>query len=91
MAENDKLRSERDKIFATISEIVEMNMTDVQIAIQKIMKAIAANGSFTLQFLNMMFTELKSIRSDLDKNDTGSAKAGLDRLIGEITEFRKRI
>jgi hypothetical protein len=85
------VKTERDKIFTTVSEIVDMNYADMQIAISKIMKAIAANGSFTLQFINMAFTEVKGTRELLDKNKVEEAKERLDRFAEEISEFRKRI
>lgn len=84
-------KAERDKIFSTVSEIVDMNNNDMQIAIQKIMKAIAASGSFTLQFMNMAFIEVKKIRELLEKNKVDEAKKQLDDFADEISEFRKRI
>lgn len=85
------VKTERDKIFSTVSEIVDMNYADMQIAISKIMKAIAANGSFVLQFINMAYTEVKAVQVMLDKGKTDEARERLDRFAEEISEFRKRI
>lgn len=91
MSGKEPPQTERDKIFATISEIVDMNYTDMQIGIQKIMKAIAVNGSFVLQFINMAYTEVKKTRELMDKGQMDEAKQKLDRFADEILEFRKRI
>lgn len=91
MSKQEPQKTERDKIFETISEIVDMNYTDMQIGIQKIMKAIAVNGSFVLQFINMAYTEVRNTRALLDNGETEEAKKKLDHFADEILEFRKRI
>lgn len=87
----DCCKKERDQILSMASELECMEKHEMHVLSQKIMKAMAVNGSVMLQFLNLAYCQLTEIRTDIDKNDKENAKRKLDTLSHEILEFRHKI
>lgn len=87
----DCCKKERDQILRMALELECMGKQESHALSRKMMKAVAANGSMMLQFLNLAYCQLTDIRSDIDKNDKENAKHKLDTLSQEILEFRHNI
>ncbi len=83
--------AERELIFSTVMEIIENGQNDVELNMTKVVKAIAASGSYWLSFLNVIYTRLLEVKNELKAKDYAAVEQKLDQLTKTIVEIRYKI
>jgi hypothetical protein len=83
--------AERELIFSTVMEIMEKGQNDIEMNMTKVVKAIAASGSYWLSFLNVIYSKLLEVKSELKAKDYAAVEQKLDLLTKTIVEIRYKI
>ncbi len=83
--------SERDLIFSAVMEIMQNGKNDNEGNITKIVKAIAASGSYWLSFLNIIYSRLFNMKKSLKEKDYERIEKDIDILTKAISDIRKKI
>ncbi len=84
-------RDEREIFFSAFSELQGSSEKEAEKIVQKIVKAIAANSSYWLSFLNLTYTGVMEVIGLLENNQMDEAKLKLKELVREIMEFRRQL
>ncbi len=83
--------AERELIFSAVLEVMENGNADIESGMTKIVKAIAASGSYWLSFLNIVYSRLINVKSYIKSEDIYSIEREIDLLIKAISETRNKI
>lgn len=82
---------ERDVVFSAVLDVMNDSNKDSESNITKIVKAIAASGSYLLSFLNIVYSRLISVKVSLRERDYEKVEKEIDLLTKAISDIRKRI
>lgn len=83
--------SERDVIFSAVIDVMNDSKNNSEGNITKIVKAIAASGSYWLSFLNIIYSRLINVKISLREKDYAKVEKEIDLLTKAISDVRKKI
>jgi|GEM_PF-1871313 len=91
MKNEDLISLEKNIIFSAVMEVMQRSKKDSEIDFTKIVKAIAASGSYWLSFLNMIYSRLKGIEKLLKEKNYDQIEKEIDLLIKAVSDTKKMI
>jgi hypothetical protein len=91
MKNEDLISLEKNIIFSAVMEVMQRSKKDSEIDFTKIVKAIAASGSYWLSFLNIIYSRLKGIEKLLKEKNYDQIEKEIDLLIKAVSDTKKMI
>lgn len=82
---------DRDMIFSAVMEVMDSGKKDSEGNVTKIVKAIAASGSYWISFLNVIYSRLNNMKKLLKEKSYEQIEKEIDILTKAVSDIKKKI